>query len=70
VGKLGWMKRKISRLAEVQLDHPHHPLWPSGPAPGAAFAVQLPEGATVAVPAGFDADEVFLLLTVVREALR
>ena len=64
------MKRKISRLAEVQLDPPHPPLWPSGPVPGAAFAVQLPEGATVAVPAGFDADEVFILLTVVREALR
>ena len=34
------------------------------------FAVHLPEGATVAVPAGFDAEEVFALLTVVREALR
>jgi hypothetical protein len=37
---------------------------------GAAFAVHLPEGATVAVPVGFDADEVFSLLIVVREALR
>jgi hypothetical protein len=32
--------------------------------------VQLPEGATVAVPVGFEANEVFVLLTVVREALR
>jgi hypothetical protein len=36
--------------------------------PGAAFTVQLPTGITVAVPAGFDADELFSLLTVVREA--
>ena len=35
---------------------------------GAAFAVQLPGGATVTVPPGFDSDERFILLTVVREA--
>ena len=40
------------------------------PSPSGAFTVQMPEGATVAVPAGFDPDEVFILLTVVREALR
>jgi hypothetical protein len=34
------------------------------------FTVRLPEGATVIMPAGFDADEVFMLLTVVREAMR
>ena len=34
------------------------------------FVVDLPEGARVSVPAGFDADEVFNLLLVVREALR
>ncbi len=37
---------------------------------GAVFVVQLPQGASVSVPAGFDADEVFNLLLVVREALR
>lgn len=67
------MKRKTSRLAEVQvagslslLPSPSLPL----PGPGAVFVVQLPQGATVTVPAGFDAEEVLLLLTVVREALR
>ena len=67
------MKRKASRLAEVQvagslsrLPSPSLPV----PGPGAGFLVQLPQGATVAVPAGFDAEAVLLLLTVVREALR
>jgi hypothetical protein len=32
--------------------------------------VHLPEGVTVAVPAGFEGEEVLVLLTVVREALR
>ena len=66
------MKRKASRLAEVQvagsrslLRSPSLPVSGSG----AGFVVQLPQGATVGVPAGFDAEEV-LLLTVVREALR
>lgn len=68
------MKRKSSGLTEVQLKHPRNCsspfLIPAGAGDGAAFAVHLPEGATVAVPAGFDADEVFSLLIVVREALR
>lgn len=68
------MKHRSSGLTEVQLQHPLHVpspfLIPPGSGGGAAFAVHLPEGATVAVPAGFDADEVFALLTVVREALR
>ena len=68
------MKRRSSGLTEVQLKHPLRGpspfLIPPGSGGGAAFAVHLPEGATVAVPAGFDADEVFALLTVVREALR
>jgi len=64
------MKRKCSRLAEVQLDHARRPSAPARPSPGDAFAVQLPEGATVAVPVGFEANEVFVLLTVVREAMR
>jgi len=67
------MKRKSSRLAEVQVTGsrrqlPSHSL--PAPGSGAGFVVQLPQGATVAVPAGFDAEEVLLLLTVVREALR
>lgn len=62
------MKRKHARLAEVQLDRPHPGSSPGLIAPGAAFTVQLPTGMTVAVPAGFDADELFILLTVVREA--
>ena len=67
------MKRKSSPLAEVQVDSSTRlspaPSWPA-PGPGPVFLVQLPQGATVAVPAGFDAEEVLLLLTVVREALR
>ena len=67
------MKRKASRLAEVQVAGSRS-LLPSPSLPvsgaGAGFVVQLPQGATVAVPAGFDAEEVLLLLTVVREALR
>ena len=64
------MKRKHVGLAEVQLSDSIRSLSPVRFAAGAAFAVQLPEGATIAVPAGFDADEVFRLLTVDREALR
>jgi len=61
------MKRKSTRLAEVQLERP---LPGSAPALGsrAAFTVQLPAGTAIAVPAGFDADELFILLTVLREA--
>ena len=62
------MKRKFSRLAEVQLDPWPHPAAAARLASGAAFAVSLPTGATVAVPAGFDPDELFILLTVLREA--
>lgn len=45
---------------------------PSLPVPGAGadLVMQLPQGATVAVPAGFDAEEVLLLLTVGRAATR
>jgi hypothetical protein len=67
------MKRKASRLAEVQVAGSLSRLpSPSLPAAGprVVFLVQLPQGATVAVPAGFDAEEVLLLLTVVREAVR
>ncbi|MEN9576840.1 MAG: hypothetical protein RL514_4695 [Verrucomicrobiota bacterium] len=67
------MKRKASRLAEVEVAGSLSRLPPpSLPAAGSGttFLVQLPQGATVAVPAGFDAEEVLLLPTVVREALR
>jgi hypothetical protein len=62
------MKRKYSRLAEVQLDRPLPGSTPALLGPGPAFTVQLPAGASIAVPAGFDPDELFSLLTVVREA--
>ena len=62
------MKRKYTRLAEVQLDHPLSGSSPVLLGSGAAFTVQLPTGITVVVPAGFDPDELFILLTVVREA--
>jgi hypothetical protein len=62
------MKRKYTRLAEVQLDRPLPGSSSALLGPGAAFTVQLPTGATIAVPAGFDADELFSLLTALREA--
>jgi len=37
---------------------------------GKLFAVRLPDRPTVVVPAGFDADELFQLLTLAREAMR
>ena len=68
------MKRKFSGLTEVQLKQARNGPSPSLIAPGggvgAAFAIHLPEGAAVVVSPGFDADEVFALLVVVREALR
>jgi hypothetical protein len=68
------MKRKCSGLAEVHLQHPGNGpsscLLLPGSGASAAFAVHLPEGATVTIPAGFDADELFTLLFTVREVLR
>ena len=67
------MKQKSSGLAEVQVDAAtSRALVPRGFGAhlSAVFVVDLPEGARVSVPAGFDAEEVLLLLTVVREALR
>jgi hypothetical protein len=64
------MKQKHCELAEVQVDVPRHHLTSDGIGADKLFTVCLPEGATVSVPAGFDADEVFMLLTVVREAMR
>lgn len=62
------MKRPRARLAEVQLQPLPRPA--AGPrlAADAAFAVSLPTGATGAVPAGFDPEELLSLLTVLREA--
>ncbi len=68
------MKRKSAGLTEVQLKPPRKGasphLVPPGSGGGAAFAVYLPDGAPVSVSAGFEADEVFALLVVVRAALR
>jgi hypothetical protein len=64
------MKRKYSDFTEVQVDVARHHLTPDWVGADKLFTVRLPEGASVAVPAGFDADEVFMLLTVVREAMR
>lgn len=62
------MKRKYARLAEVQLDPRFSGSTPALPGAGAAVTVQLPAGVIIAVPAGFDPDELFSLLTVLREA--
>lgn len=67
------MKRRPTLLSEVELvpnSPPGGKPLPTGPTPGAPFVVQLPEGATVSVPAGFDFDEALALLTLVREATR
>ena len=65
------MKQTASRLAEVQVAGAMSLApSPSSSASGPAFLVHLPEGVTVAVPVGFDGEEVLVLLTVVREALR
>jgi hypothetical protein len=62
------MKRKTFRLAEVQLDGPLPDSSPALPGVGGAFTIRLPTGTVIAVPGGFDPDELFILLTVVREA--
>ena len=62
------MKRKTFRLAEVQLDRSLPDSSPALPGIGAAFTIRLPAGMVIAVPGGFDPDELFILLTVVREA--
>ena len=64
------MKRKCSRLTEVQLDAATHDSFSLTGSTGAAvFTVRLPNGAGVTVPAGFDADELFTLLVVIQESL-
>ena len=68
MGKLGGMKRKTFRLAEVQLDCPLTDSSPAWPGSGGAFTIRLPAGMVIAVPGGFDPDELFILLTVVLEA--
>lgn len=68
------MKRRTAPLAEVDLAStgPQHatPLLTSPPGGPGPFVIQLPEGATVTVPSGFEFDEALALLTLVREALR
>lgn len=65
------MKRQCRRLSEVQIDSSSQSLL--SPADeggdGKVFTVRLPQGATVRVPSGFDADELLALLVVVQEAL-
>lgn len=64
------MKRKCSRLTEVQLDAAAADSISLTGSPGAAvFTVRLPNGAGIIVPAGFDADELLTLLVVIQEAL-
>jgi hypothetical protein len=62
------MKRQYARLSEVQVERLRPGSSSTMLGPSAAFTVQLPTGASIAVPAGFDPDELFILLTVVREA--
>ena len=62
------MKRKYTRLAEVQRDRPLSGSSATMLGSDATFTIQLPAGTSIAVPAGFDPDELFILLTVVREA--
>jgi hypothetical protein len=66
------MKRKPTPLAEVELfSNPCvRTAHPPGAAAGAPFIIQLPEGAVVSVPPGFNFEETLALLTLVREALR
>lgn len=65
------MKRKHRSLSEVQVDPfacPRLPLF-NGGGEGKVFTVRLPQGVTIHVPGGFDADELFSLLVVIEEAL-
>lgn len=68
------MKSKIAGLAEVEVDGAQglgvslRRSLAAGASP--SFVVQLPEGGSVAVFAGFDPDDLFNLLTVLREAGR
>ena len=65
------MKRKHRRLSEVQIESSASSLSPLADEAGGGkvFTVRLPQGATIRVPVGFDADELFTLLVVVQEAL-
>ena len=65
------MKRKCRRLSEVQIDSTSHSLLPlaNEGRDDRVFIVRLPQGATIRVPSGFDADELFTLLVIVEEAL-
>jgi hypothetical protein len=58
-------------LSEVQINSSSHSLLPSVDEGGdcRVFTMRLPQGATIRVPSGFDADELFTLLVVVQGAL-
>ena len=64
------MKRKCSRLAEVQIQSASESISPLLACNGSqkTFLVRLPQGASVVAPAGFDPDELFALLVVLQEA--
>ena len=64
------MKRKFSRLSEVQIQSsPDSNFSPSAVAIHSGFTVRLPQGASVVVPAAFDPDKLLELLIVIQEAL-
>jgi len=68
---MGGVKRKRSRLAEIEIKPSADSLPPILASEGSKkpFTVRLPDGTSVAVPSGFDPEELFTLLLVVREAL-
>ena len=64
------MNSKSIRLAEVQLVRSSHTSSSTRTLTERSYSVHLPDGASVTLPADFDADQLFILLTVVREALQ
>lgn len=69
-GNVRCVKRKYSRLSEVQIQSsPDSNFSPSPVAAQNAFTVRLPQGASVVVPAAFDPDKLLELLIVIQEAL-
>ncbi len=66
----GGMKSKSFPLAGVQLVRTSHTTASARPSPDRSYSVHPPDGASVTLPANFDADTLFTLLTVLRDALR
>ncbi len=63
------MNSKSFPLAGVRLVRTSHTTASARPSPDRSYSVHLPDGESVTLPADFDADQLFMLLTVVREAL-